>query len=270
MEKGKKILMNSFWSSSGWKGGKVSEEDFDIAREAGFMFDYPQYETHAETLSKLDTLLAEIDPVKVSNAFLYSLSTRRLDYRSALGSYYYAVAIPKHGLSQDKTHCYLCGWYAWKREPNEYEKRLGLNVFNFERHKWGGVRHTSLDYAVFDLQQFLKLPEVKPAGEDIDILRKILSCAESLKEHEKVGALRTAVLKEKILKTNRNELGSLLDELGICGILAGDEYPSYEDRFVDEYNRAPEEYKNDFAYPVNRWRAGDGVNRERLKEIFNI
>ena len=38
--------------------------------------------------------------------------------------------------------------------------------------------------------------------------------------------------------------------------------------FANEYERDPVEYKNDFAYPVNRWYARDGINCKRLTEVF--
>ncbi len=37
----------------------------------------------------------------VADAFLNSLSTRKLEYRAALGSYWYAVAIPKHSSTDE-------------------------------------------------------------------------------------------------------------------------------------------------------------------------
>lgn len=43
---------------------------------------------------------------------------------------------------------------------------------------------------------------------------------------------------------------------------------SYDEYFANEYERGPAEHRNDFAYPVNRWRAGDGINAEKLKEVF--
>lgn len=235
------------------------------------MFDYPEYITHDEALKKLGILLEEINPDDVANAFLYSLSTRKLEYRSALGSYYYAKAIPKHELKEGagSAHCYLCGWYAWHENPNEYELKRGLNVLNFERYKFGGVRHTWLDYALFDLEQFIKLPKVTPNDNDREILKRILQCTGELETEDKAAKLRDLIRSEKILKSNKSEIDVILNILGICGILASKECPSYEDKFVDEYDRAPLEHRNDFSYPVNRWTANDGINYEKFEEIFN-
>lgn len=268
MKNGLNILVDSYWANGGWKDGTISKEDFQQAKKEGFMFDYPEFKTHDEVLKKLELVLSRINPDDVANAFLYSLSTRKLEYRSALGSYYYAKAIPKHKLEENVNHCYLCGWYAWKKSPSEYDLKTGINVFNFERYKFGGVRHTSLDYALFDLEQFLKLPKVTPNDEDKKMLCKLLKCINNLEGNEKINKLRDVIIKEKIIKCNRNEVDVILDILGICGILQNKTFPCYEEKFVDEYERAPIEYKNDFTYPANRWCSKDGINYKRFEKIF--
>jgi len=282
LRKGLDILLKTYWSSNGWKDGIVSDEDFELAKSEGFMFDYPGYTTHEETIDKLHEILSKIDPEDVANAFLYSLSTRKLEYRSALGSFYYAKAIPEHRLNENisiyvpsthptaRTHCYLCGWRAWKTNPSEVDIRYGLNVLNFERYKWGGVHHTSLDYALFDLEQFLKLPEVTPTDEDKKILRSILQCVDKLDPKHKVGKLRDTIISQKIFKCNNQEVSILLEILGICGILVNKDYPSYEDRFVDEHLREPVEMRSDFKYPVNRWRVADKINYSQFENVFGF
>lgn len=273
MKKGLEILLNTYWDSKGWKDGTISEEDFEIAKEEGFMFDYPQYISHDESLKKLDSLLKKINPLDVANAFLYSLSTRKLEYRSILGSYYFGKAIPKHTIydpynNLNSKYCYMCGWRAWSKKPNEYDLKHGLNVFNFERYKFGGVRYEFIDYVLFDIEQFLKLPKVTPKDCDRKILKRILQCVNKLEPRDKAGKLRDMIAKEKIFKSNKNEISGILNILGICGVLSSNEFPCYENKFVDENRRSPVEYKNDFRYPVNRWRASDGINYIKFKKIF--
>lgn len=77
-------------------------------------------------------------------------------------------------------------------------KKYGLNVFNLERYKYGGVRHTSLDYALFDLEQFLKLPKILPSDEDKIILKRILDCVYNLESKDMVGKLRSSILKKNL------------------------------------------------------------------------
>lgn len=237
MKKGLEILLNTYWNSSGWKDGTISKEDFEVAKKEGFMFDYPKYISHDKSLRKLNSLLKKINPVDVADAFLYSLSTRKLEYRSILGSYYFGKALPKHTIynpydNLNSKHCYMCGWHAWSKKPNEYALKHGLNVFNFERYKFGGVRYHSIDYILFDIEQFLKLPKVIPSDYDREILKRILQCADKLEPSDKAGKLRDMIAKEKIFKSNKNEISSILNILGICDVLSSDEFPCYEDKLL--------------------------------------
>lgn len=279
MQDGKKILFEVIKARRRGEEDRIPEEDIAFARENGFLFDYPKYESHEEMYERLQSILPKIDPKDIANAFLYSLSTRSLEYRSALGSYYYAKAIPEHEfmnsynevLAKAADHCYLCGWTAWKA-PDLLDLRwsIGYDSFNYIRYKYGGYTfyNTEIRYALFDLEQFLKLPKVVPCEEDIRIFKAILSCVEKLEPKDKVGKLRSLITKEKIIKSNKDEVSVLLGELGICGILAGKDYPSYDVFFANEYQRDPAEHKNDFEYPVNRWYARDGINTEKLREVF--
>ena len=269
MDRGRKILFRRYWGPGGWKPTPITEEEFQTAKQEGYLFDFPDVKTHRETLDELKSILLQIDYADIENAFLYSLSARSLEYRSALGSFWYASAIPEHdtdcglGVTGD-THCYLCGWNL--RRP-----KLDIgnwNELNFERYKWGGIRHTQLEYALFDLRQFLKLPKVTYTQEDVRILRNVLGCVSKLDGTDKAGKLRDVLVREKVLKSNRDEIEVLLNILGICGILSSDAAPCYRDKFADEYDRAPVEHTNDFAYPVNRWRAADGVNWGMFYKVF--
>ena len=132
------------------------------------------------------------------------------------------------------------------------------------------MRHTQPEYALFDLQQFLLLPRVSPAPEDRAILLAILDAMKPLPPEKKAGAYRAAITKGRLLPSNRSEVETLLNILGICGVLSGPEAPCYLERFVDEWGRAPREHSNDYAYPVNRWHVHDGVNGERFRQVFGF
>lgn len=276
VDRGLKTLF-AIYKDCPWEA-KISEAEIALAQEEGYLFDYPKYESHSDTVNRLFCTLEKIDPKDVANAFLFSLSTRRLEYRSALGSYYYAKAIPVHELmnSYNKemaaraNRCYLCGWHAWKTNPNRFDMATGLNIWNYWRYKYGGdpVGRLEIQYALFDLEQFAKLPTVIPTEDDVRILKMILSCVSLLKSSDKAGKLRDAIIKMKPFKCNKDEVSVLLGELGTCGILASKEYPSYDEYFANEYERDSDEFRSYFAYPVNRWHARDGINAEKMKEVF--
>lgn len=53
MQKGLAILLNAFWNSKGWKNGTVSDDDFQIAKSQGYMFEYPHSFNHIEAMQRV-------------------------------------------------------------------------------------------------------------------------------------------------------------------------------------------------------------------------
>lgn len=269
MDKGLELLFSIYWGGGRWRHRAPTAEEFAQAKAEGYMFDSAPVRSHDEALRDLRSICAKISPEDVANAFLYSLSTRQLQYRSALGSYYYAISIPDH-THEEPGACYFCNWYPMRSVSSPEQELGGYNVYNFERYKWGGVRHTEVEYELFDLQQFLLLPKVTPTQADWDILRSILDTMRELPPNKKAGAYRELITKKKLLKSNKSEVEILLGILGICGVLAGKDAPCYCDRFVNVRQRAPVEYTNDYEYPVNRWHVSDGVNAEWFRRVFGV
>ena len=128
MKEGLKSLF-ALYKETNWIETNITEEELSVAKRQGYLFDYPKFETHSESLNRRYDLLSRIDPKDIANAFLFSLSTRKLEYRSALGSYYFLLAVPEHDFmkSHNETlaaagvHCYLCGWSAWETTPDRWQ-----------------------------------------------------------------------------------------------------------------------------------------------------
>jgi len=153
-KKAKKILFDHYWKS-GWKGEGsrvLDAADIEYAKSKGFWFD-PVEMQHDVIVEELQARCRTLTPKRVGDAFLASLSSRRLDMRSALGSYGFASNLPVHKLlSSPRSRapsgaeiCPICGEFSLPEPELE-----DLNVLNFERHKWGGVRHGQVRYAWFD------------------------------------------------------------------------------------------------------------------------
>ena len=100
-KKAKKILFQTYWSSKGWKMDEerqTSPEDFAYAKEKGVMFD-PITISHDECVKRLVELAKSVSMEQVAKGFLCSLSTRRLDWRSAVSSYETACSLFSLGVS---------------------------------------------------------------------------------------------------------------------------------------------------------------------------
>ena len=87
MDKGLKLLLATYWNGGMWGHKAPTAEDYEQAKAEGYMFDPTPMRTHDETLRNLRSVLNKTSAEDVAKAFLYSLSTRKLEYRSALGSY---------------------------------------------------------------------------------------------------------------------------------------------------------------------------------------
>src|SRR5436189_202810 len=77
----------------------------------------------------------------------------RLDRRSALGSFAVARHFPDHRHTGGSArYCTVCGSLGDPADNCPED----LSVLNFERFKWGGVRHLHPIYAALDLELFAK------------------------------------------------------------------------------------------------------------------
>lgn|GEM_PF-1654551 len=246
---------------------------------------------HDTVLQALRNVVHRISPKIAANAFLYSLSTRALEYRSVLGSYWYAVAIPDH-TPTDSWHCYDCGWYSKNRtrySPNNQAAMesvleqlitpetaalkdallLALEsviLGNSGKPDYSCV-HTSPQQCLLVLQHFLTLPPVQYTEQDELLLQKLLQCVYAIEPHQRGRVLQKTITKARIIRSNAYEIDDLLNALGICGVLSSKRAPCYIEFFPNEYQRSPET-DTDLLYPLNWWRASDGVNQERYQIVF--
>jgi hypothetical protein len=256
-----KILFDTYWSSKGWKEKPTTaRDDLAYATAAGVMFP-PQDFTHDGVVREILRLRKEIKPGDVANAFLASLTAERLDLRSALASYAIVRHMPEHRfIPSEHAHqrdCALCG------EPSKQLKE-DVNVLNFERFKWGGVRHLNMYYVAFDLARFAETEPLPPTKEDRAMLKEILNVAR--KADPKLTSSKLQKEIAPIMGGNKDVRGKLLEILGLAGVLQPKDYPGFFDAFVP-YEEIDESY-GDEEYPVCWWRGRDGVNEAALKFWF--
>jgi hypothetical protein len=269
-KKALQILLDTYWSPKGWKRDEtIDSADFEYARQAGYMFDRVTV-THDDIVARLLTIRDRISIEQVTDAFLASLSTRRLELRSALASFSFAAHFPNHRLVEQaggqmpsgRLHCRLCGRYGHSTAEQE-----DLNVLSFERWKWGGVRHVDPLYCWFDLTQFEKASLFAPTQEDYRILARIVEIASGLTPNAKPNELAKRI--SKVIKSNGSERRVLIDILGYCGVLKPTGRCGFLQAFTsNEHRDRPPDHTNDWNYPVIWWQGADGVDRNALNRLF--
>jgi len=268
-KKAKNILFKTYWKN-GWIDDEeiqTNPTDFEYAKSKGLMFE-PLSISHDLCLEKIFEILPTILIDKVATAFLSSLSNRRLDWRSSLASYFIAKQLTEHkytkaisgqsfGENGEVTHeshtCRICRDLKYGIIGDEYYKNEDLNVLNFERIKWGGVRHGQLIYTLFDLQQLQTAEIPKPSEEDIEIFKNILSVIENSQPNDYPSALEKNLA--TVIKSTKDERKILIEILACIDILK----PSTYDR--------PSRGKNDWTF-VEYWRGEDRYNKKALNNYF--
>ena len=138
---------------------------------------------------------------------------------------------------------------------------------NFTRLKWGGVNHANPVYAALDLSLFQVNPPPAPSASDITLFRELIAA---------IAAVPATITSPQLhqhfprnFKANKPERDQLIGILGLCGVLGTSAHPGFFDRFVSARDRTlPGQRYVDMAYPACWWRGMDGINRQRLDELF--
>ena len=267
-KKAKKILLQLYWKN-GWTDAEdrnLSEDDFAYAKSKRVMFD-PFSTGHDACVADIVKLRKQIQIADITRAFLSSLSSRRLDLRSSLSSYFLAKNMDIHkykpaisGTSYENgeaSHhsytCEICRDTQYGIIGDEDYANADLNIFNFERIKWGGVRHGDILYTLFDLRQFAQEDITEPTQEDVDIFKNILKTIETSKKEDYPSALEKRLRGD--LKSSKAERQVLIEILGAIGVLKPGSY------------ERPIKGRNDWVY-VEYWRGEDGYEADKVADLF--
>jgi hypothetical protein len=268
-KRAKNILFKTYWKNGCWiindEDRITSKENFEYAKSKGLMFENVTI-THDECINEILEIYKKIPIDLVSQAFLSSLSNKRIDWRSSIASYFIAKKIRKHkylktvsGHGYDKNGnanqtYYSCG-ICMNLGMSEKEKYINedLNVMNFERIKWGGIRLGHLLYTLLDLKLIVKEEITRPTYEDIEIFKNILKTVESSQPKDYPSVLRKR-LSENI-KYTKNEIDVIMEIMACVEILK----PASYDR--------PTTGRHDWHF-VEFWRGEDKYNQDAVNIFF--
>ena len=224
------------------------------------MFDEGDW-THDDFFARSHTAIHGTSARMVANAFVASLGSRRLELRSALGSYAVFRHAPEHDLPGAKGKCSICGIQG--------DRRLGVqdvNVLNFERYQWGGVRHDEDIYATVDLEWFSRLPPIIPGKPDVEMLRDLLTSLRTIPK--KVSAAQVHRHFPKSIPSSKQERNVLVAILGFSGVLNTGIHPSYLFAFVPEDEREDPARASEMSYPACWWDSTMGLDDEAIDHWF--
>lgn len=217
--------------------------------------------SHDEIIARAIDIRRNVTPEQVGRAFLASLSSRRLDWRSALGSLAAILHLPDHPFlpRRGSNTCAVCGESAGP-------STVDLNVQNFERLKWGGVRHDSPLYAAYDLTWFAALPPPTPDREGVDLFTALLDRISHLGPGARPSDLERSL--RGLLPSNASERRIAISILGLAGVVVPRNRPTFWGEYPFCVDREGPSGDNDWPYPVLWWRGRDGINRDALRHWF--
>lgn len=266
-----KTLLNvfSFYGTNGFKPGKNKE--FLYAKSVGFMFDNIKM-THDEGIAWLLETRQQLAKQKVTDLFIASLSSRRLDWRSGLSAFAIARLFPDHNVDNKDdwgNYCRICGDHSY-----ELHQERELNLYNYKRFSSGGYEsmHTSPDALAFYLDQISRLEHIKPSKADIQIWATITKMLASTGKLKSANDLEKELVKIKAFKSNKVERRSFLETLSLCGIIETSEHKGYFEAFVPQIKRERRPSgasPNDWCYPILWWKGSDGINEKALQFWFS-
>jgi len=240
-KKAKDILFKTYWTSAGWtsdENRRTESANFEYAKEKGLMFD-PLTISKSEIVTRLHEIVQTISLKKITDAFLCSLTNKRLDWRSGLGSYSNANRLLIENNFDD---------YYYGHGTNE-----DLNVLNFERIKWGGVRHHNGLYNWLDLTLLNSENVTPPTEQDIQTMQLILDVIRSSEIGETPSKLRDRL--KEVLKGSKEERHVIMEILGCADIIK----PLSHDR--------KEPGKHDWNF-VLHWLGEDKYDKQNVNKYF--
>lgn len=228
----------------------VSAEELAYARKMGVVVEDRPI-TRDQALDVLTRCFDAVSLEDATQAFLYSLSSRDVDYRYILASFVYARS-----------------WLSFDQgRTQEVPQKLTGSFFNWVKHKGGGIWGT-IGKPIFYLEQFASMERRAASDVDVEILRSILELADSMEDEASGTALATAIRTAKLLPCTQAEAVGIVETLGICGILDAPGHLGFLHSFTPRLERDTGDLRQSLSYPLNWWRGANGVNWENAVEVF--
>ena len=255
--------------------GEPSETELKNAMQCGVLVPDSAM-THDEIVEEIRTLSTRISLASAAKAFLYSLSSGDMRYRTALSSLVWARVLPVHECvsnGMEKTEwrtpfCTVCGCtHGFTAKEKIDWNRYG--VFRYLPPKQYGREPDfgCAEYVLHDLREFEKLPAVEPCDADYRILNGIFACVKQLKPHNMDIALLAEIRSRKLLDETGNAIHCILGVLSRCSILESPEHRGFLNSFTNYDDRGL--FRDGLSfYPLNFWRGRFGVNETAVNEIF--
>lgn len=240
----------------------ISADERNYLKNKGLGFDFVEI-THDEALDKAFGYFKTIKKNHVTSLFLSGLSTGRLDYRSTLPAFAIMQTMPQHEfIPTEALFCEVC--CGMEKETN-----LDLTGLNRDRFFSGSFVSSITPFEIFFfLKQSLSLDVIEPIECDFIIFNSILDILSEADSGEKLASIVKKIKKIENFKISTDQCKCLLETLGYCSILETQNHKGYLTIFTNPGLSPSKSHSSNWAYPVDFWVGGEGINREALRYWF--
>ncbi|MDM5176099.1 hypothetical protein PO883_02680 [Massilia sp. DJPM01] len=243
--------------------GVTTDEEFEYLKEHGLAFD-PVDMKHDEAVQKCFEYVKQCKKSQVTDLFLSSFTSERLDCRSGFAPFAMMQTMPDHGFATSSApdFCAICS------AASVY---TGMDVtdWNVNRYKHGSIWLLKVPYVIqFHLAQHVLLAQQKPTAEDFRIFNAILDTLRTVDAKTKPKDLHKYLKKIEGFKATNDQCRVLVEALGIASILETEEHEGYLTHFTNPGLAPSKSHSSDWAYPVDFWTGADGVNQKALAFWF--
>ena len=237
-------------------------EAFPYLKAQGLAFDYLPM-THDEAVRCCFEQYARCRKKHITDLFLASFSTGRLDWRSGLSAYAVMQTLPDHAYEPGPAdNCRICG-------HSLEDSQVDRTFFNNSRFRCGSLNLGWDIYSIwFYLQQHAALGEHMPTEADFALFNAILEAIRTVDPKTKPREMHKVLRAIPGFKAKKDECEGLLETLGFCSTLETEIHKGYLTRYTKPGLAPSKSHSSDWAYPVDWWTGADGLNREALQFWF--
>ena len=239
--------------------------DLDALRERGHMPNHMSRPEHDQTLSDLRELAETWSLEEAAAAFVAGLWSAPFYWQSALTGKLIAMVMPDHPYtpySGSTNVCTVCGFHS---------RAVDITLSWYQNF----VSGTPLDgepvghvLALQEMGNADKRP--RPTEYDQWTFRAILTVVRNLPLKTRYSKVREVLQKENLLPTkNKWMYGSLLEALGLIGVLDTKDYPGMATMYTTYVQRDQRPNSRvEVQAPLAWWDSSIGINEKVLQKVF--
>lgn len=240
----------------------TSPEEMKILVQAGLGFPVVSM-SHDAAVEKCFSAFRPKHKDKFARLFTAGLGNARPDLRSGLPAFAMMKSMPVHRFQSNQAgFCEVCA---------SLEKKSALDLTGLSRDRYfvGGLTLVPQPFEFqFFLSQHEALADETPSAQDIDLLVTVLNIARCAEQDYTAAKLQKLIKNITALKLDNQQARSLVETLGICGVLQTDKHRGYLERWTNPGLSPHKTHSSDWAYPVDFWTGKDGVNEKAVDFWF--